>query len=169
MARFLEGNDLNSELGKIFEQAEQQLILISPFIKLHDRFSSILRSKKNDPKLEIIVVFGKNEDKISKSMNYADFNFFKDFPNIHIHYEKRLHAKYFANESSAILSSMNLYSYSQDNNIEAGVLTKASLLGNLITGEESFDMKMFNYFNRVIDQSELMFQNKPNLKVQGSV
>ena len=35
MAKFLTGNGLNSELGKIFEEANEQLILISPFIRLH--------------------------------------------------------------------------------------------------------------------------------------
>lgn len=80
-------------------------------------------SKNDNPELEIIVVFGKNEDDISKSMSQEDFNFFKEFPNIEIRYEKRLHAKYFANEENAILTSMNLYGYSQDNNIEFGILT----------------------------------------------
>ena len=82
----------------------------------------------------IIVVFGKNEDDVSKSMKIDDIRFFAEFPNIEIRHEKRLHAKYYANESSALITSMNLYSFSQDNNIEAGILTKASLLTNLTGG-----------------------------------
>jgi hypothetical protein len=168
MAKFLTGNELNFELEKLFESAEVQIILISPFIKLHDRLISTLRTKKNNHKLEIIIVFGKNEEDMSKSMKQEDFNFFKEFSNIQIRYERRLHAKYYANESSAILTSMNLYNYSQDNNIEAGVMTKATLLGNLasnfmtnVTGEDSFDNQAWTYFERVIDQSELLFHKKP--------
>jgi hypothetical protein len=168
MAKFLTGNELNTELEKIFERADEQIILISPFIKLHDRFISTLRTKKDNHKLEIIIVFGKNEEDLSKSMKQEDFNFFKEFPNIQIRYERRLHAKYYANESSAILTSMNLYTYSQDNNIEAGVLTKATLLSNLasnfmtnVTGEDSFDNQAWTYFKRVIDQSDLLFQKTP--------
>jgi hypothetical protein len=165
MAKFLTGNELNSELEKIFERADEQLILISPFIKLHERFISVLKTKKNNPKLEIIIVFGKNEDDLSRSMKLDDFNFFKEFPNIEIRYERRLHAKYYANESSALLSSMNLYSFSQDNNIEAGVLTKATLLGNFATklwdGEESFEVVAWKYFERVIEQSDLLFRKIP--------
>ena len=82
MAKFLTGNELNSELEKLFEQAEEQIILISPYIKLHDRFASTLRTKKENSKLEIIIVFGKNEEDLSRSMKQEDFNFFKDFPNI---------------------------------------------------------------------------------------
>lgn len=168
MAKFLTGNELNTELEKLFEQAEEQIILISPYIKLHDRFASTLRTKKNNSKLEIIIVFGKNEEDLSRSMKQEDFNFFKDFPNIQIRYEKRLHAKYYSNESSAILTSMNLYNFSQDNNIEAGVMTKATLLGNLannlltnVTGEDSFDKTAWAYFLRVIEQSELLFKKVP--------
>lgn len=168
MAKFLTGNELNTELEKIFERADEQIILISPFIKLHDRFVSTLRTKKDNHKLEIIIVFGKNEEDMSKSMKQEDFNFFKEFPNIQIRYERRLHAKYYSNESSAILTSMNLYTYSQDNNIEAGVMTKATLLGNLasnfmtnVTGEDSFDRQAWTYFSRVIEQSDLLFHKTP--------
>lgn len=168
MAKFFTGNDLNSELGKLFEGAEEQIILISPYIKLHDRYASTLRTKIDNPKLEIIIVFGKNEDDISRSMKQVDFNFFKEFPNIQIRYEKRLHAKYYASESAAIMTSMNLYSFSQDNNIEAGVMTKVSLLGNIasnfmtnVTGEDSFDNQAWTYFKRVIDQSDLLYSKVP--------
>jgi RNA polymerase-binding transcription factor DksA len=97
-------------------------------------------------------------------MKQDDFNFFKEFPNIQIRYEKRLHAKYYASESAAILTSMNLYSYSQDNNIEAGVLTKVTLLGDLASSfmtNDTFDNQAWNYFGRVIEQSELLFQKTP--------
>lgn len=60
MAKFLKGNELNSELDKIFEKAEGSIILISPYIKLHDRIISVLRSKLNEPQIEVTVVFGKN-------------------------------------------------------------------------------------------------------------
>lgn len=165
MAKFLTGNELNAELEKIFERAEEQIILISPYIKLHDRYASTLKTKRDNPKIEIIVVFGKNEEDISRSMKQEDFNFFKEFPNIEIRYEKRLHAKYYSSESSAILTSMNLYNFSQDNNIEAGVMTKATLLGNLasnfVNGEDSFEKTAGLYFNRVIEQSELLFKKIP--------
>ena len=113
--------------------------------------------------MEIIVVFGKNEDDLSKSMKKEDFDFFKEFPNIQIRYEKRLHAKYYASESIAILTSMNLYSFSQDNNIEAGVMTKTTLLGNItsVISEDSFDDQAWDYFGRVIEQSKLLFHKEP--------
>lgn len=165
MAKFLQGNELNAELSNLFEKAKTQLLLISPFIKLHDRFISSLRVKKDNPDLKIIIVFGKNEEDMSRSMKQIDFDFFKEFPNIEIRYEKRLHAKYYANDFDAIITSMNLYNYSQDNNIEAGVKTKLSIAGNLIanvTGENNLDSEAWNYFKRIVDQSELLFQKIPH-------
>ncbi|MCA2608770.1 MAG: phospholipase D family protein [Chitinophagaceae bacterium] len=164
MATFLTGNDLNAQLENLFEYADEYIILISPYIKLHDRYASVLKAKKDNPNFKIIVVFGKNEDDFSKSIKQEDFNFFKDFPNIEIRYEKRLHAKYYANESSAILTSMNLYNFSQDNNIEAGVLTnKKGVLGSL-TSQDTLENDAAGYFQRVIEQSDLLFLKQPKFE-----
>lgn len=169
MPKFLTGTALNLALEKLFEEAEETLILISPYIKLHPRFISILKTKLELDKLEITIVFGKNETDKSKSLTESDFEFLKTFRNIRILYEPNLHAKYYANESSALITSMNLYSYSQDRNIEAGVLIKKdSLLNNLannlvtnVTGDESFDREAEDYFDKVIDYAETLFDKEP--------
>ena len=165
MAQFLKGNDLNAAIGKIFENAEDKLILISPYIKLHHRYTDELKFKVKNDKLEIVIVFGKNEKDITKSLTADDLNFFKQFPNIQIRYEKRLHAKFYANETTQILTSMNLYDYSQDENIEVGVKTEFNILSNiasqLISREMSVDQDAWLYFNKVIENSELLFENKP--------
>ncbi len=160
MARFLKGNELNSEIEKIFENAETQIILISPYIKLHDRYCSTLLSKLQDPNLEIIVLFGKNENDLSKSMKQQDFDFFKQFPNIEILHEKRLHAKYYSNENKAIITSMNLYGYSQNNNIEVGILMESSFKGQF-TGDNDIDATSWEYFSTVLEQAELLFKKEP--------
>lgn len=159
MAVFLTGNALNSAVEDLFENAEVGLILISPFIKLHERFTSVLKSKQSNHNLSIKVVFGKNEDNFEKSMQLQDLKFFMDFPNIEIRFEKRLHAKYYANESYSIITSMNLLSFSQNNNIEAGIMTKTRELGGLIG--DSIDQQAFDYFSRVIDQADLLFKKVP--------
>lgn len=164
MATFLTGNDLNAQLENLFEYADEYIILISPYIKLHDRYASVLKAKKDNPHFKIIVVFGKNEEDFSKSMKQEDFNFFKDFPNIEIRYEKRLHAKYYANESSAILTSMNLYNFSQDNNIEAGVLTNRKGILGSITSQDTLENDAAGYFQRVIEQSDLLFLKEPKFE-----
>lgn len=161
MAKFLKGNDLNAALENIFGSAESEIILISPYIKLHDRFKSALLTKLKDFTIKIIVVFGKNEEDKSKSMKQEEFDFFKQFPNIQIRFEKRLHAKYYANESKSILTSMNLYGFSQNNNIETGVLIEKTLKGTL-TGANDLDIESKEYFKTVIEQAELLFKKSPS-------
>tara|TARA_Y100001933_G_scaffold264981_1_gene334006 strand:- start:15974 stop:16921 length:948 start_codon:yes stop_codon:yes gene_type:complete len=164
MAEFLQGDQLNAALSRIFDEAEQQLVVVSPFIKLHSRIKDILKSKKDNDKLKITIVFGKNEGKISKSFNQEEFEFLKDFPNIEIKYEPRLHAKYYANESSALLSSMNLYDYSQNHNIEFGILTKFNLLGELtgnILGGDTLDKEALQYFLQVANNSQSLYKREP--------
>lgn len=153
MSVFLTENDLNAALSEILESAKYELIIISPYIKLHDRYKSILKTKLHNPDLTIIVVFGKNENDKEKSLNKDDFEFFKQFPNIQIRYEKRLHAKIFANDENVLITSMNLYDYSQDTNIESGILSEVY--------DKKIGKKAMDYFERVVEQSELIFDKVP--------
>ena len=161
MAKFLKGNELNSEIEKIFEDAFDKIVIISPYIQLHERYKDSLLDKLKYPELEILLLFGKNEDNLSKSIKKEDLDFFIQFPNIKISYEKRLHAKYYANEYKAILTSMNLYGFSQNNNIEAGVLMESSRKGTF-TGSNELDETTWDYFQRVFEQAELLFQKSPS-------
>lgn len=163
MAQFLKNPQLNSVLDSIFENASKELFIISPFIKLHASIKDALRKHLTNEKIKIIVVFGKNEDKLSKSFSLDEFTFLKEFPNIEIKYEYRLHAKYYANESMSILSSMNLYEYSQNNNIEFGILTETTLLNSMNIGN-SLDKDAFDYFDTVIKNSQMMFQKVPEFE-----
>jgi hypothetical protein len=159
MARFLQGSGLNAEIENLFKNANSQIVLISPFIKLHERYRAVLLDKKDNPDFRIIVVFGKNDEDYARSMGADDFNFFKQFPNISIRYENRLHAKYYANESASIITSMNLYSYSQDNNIEVGVLSESKRFS---TG--GLDEQAFEYFDLVVNQSQLLYRRTPKFE-----
>ena len=156
MAKFVKGNQLNAEIESLFEEADMELIIVSPFIKLHDRIVEALKPKVNDPKLHVSVVYGKNETDKKKSLREEDFLFFSQFANIQIFYEPRLHAKYYANEDKGILSSMNLYDFSQNNNIEFGVVSEFKLLGSSTIEEDSRV-----YFNKVIDGAQLEFSKDP--------
>jgi hypothetical protein len=158
MAKFITSNELNTALEKLFEEAEKYLLLISPYVRLHPRYKSVLKTKKNLDKLELVVVFGKNEADPARSINEDDLIFFKEFPNVEIRYEKRLHAKYFSSEKAALITSMNLYDYSHNNNIESGVLTEPSML----SGFGTLDEQAAGYFERVVEQAELLFQRIPH-------
>lgn len=156
MAKFVYGNDLIAALTNILKEAKSELYLISPYIKLHSRFKDELKKKMDMPELEITIVFGKNEDDLRKSLYPEDLAFLIQLPNIKICYEPRLHAKYYANEAAGLITSMNLYDFSQNNNIESGVLTKRSFFGGALDNEAS------DYFvNEVAEHCEVIFEKSP--------
>ncbi|WP_375580596.1 phospholipase D family protein [Marivirga tractuosa] len=156
MAKFLTDDNLNGAVSNLIEEAKQTFIIISPFIKLHDRLKKRLQEKSEYYDFELIIVFGKNENDLSKSLSIEDLEFFKSFPNVEIRYEPKLHAKYYANETSSILSSMNLYDYSQNNNIEFGILMKAGRFTS-----EDIDIDSWGYFDKVIENSKILYQKRP--------
>lgn len=55
---------------------------------------------------------------------------------------------------------MNLYGFSHDNNIEAGVLMERSAIG-AFTGSNNLDNNTWQYFITVIEQAELLFEKEP--------
>jgi PLD-like domain len=169
MAKFLTASELNLALENLIKEAELDLVLISPYIKLHDRLKDELKKKKDLHKLRICIVFGKNEDDVSRSMGTADLDFFMSFPNVEIYYEKNLHAKYYANEFRGLITSMNLHQFSQNSNIEVGVLYDHKneierLTGSLVstlTKNQDIGDKMWNYFNEIIDNGEEVYIKTP--------
>ena len=156
MGKFVSEELLNQELSKIIEEATESLILMSPYIKLNEKVRDRLLLVRDVQDLEITIVFGRSQRDKGKSLSQEDLEFLKQFPNVQIRYLERLHAKYYANETSALLTSMNLHDYTLRNDIEFGiVLTVDSLFDSEIDGLST------DYFEKVIRSSEIIFERKP--------
>lgn len=167
MAKFITDSELNAALERIFRDAEESLMIVSPYIKLHDRIKDLLKEIQDNPNVEIKLLFGKNETDITKSFHLDDIRFFMEFPNIQIRHNKRLHAKFYANEMCSLLTSLNLYEYSQNNNIEAGVLSEGSLKNmalNMVGGGSNLDFDAFGYFQKIFGNSDLLFHREAKFK-----
>lgn len=158
------GTYLNAEIENLFYEAKNEIFIISPFIKLHERIKDSLELKKGEKNLKLIVVFGKNNENFSKSINKSDIVFFTEFLDVEIRYQKRLHAKIYANDSTSILTSMNLYDFSMNNNIEFGVLSeKTSTIGkmtNLFSIDDPLDEQVTSLMFEIIDGSQLIFKKE---------
>jgi hypothetical protein len=162
--KFLSDDELNTRVANIIETAGEKLILISPFIALHDRIRDKLKELVQEDGLKVIVMFGKNEYDKRRSIRPDDLDFLKTLPNIEIRYHRRLHAKYYANEQIAILTSMNLLDYSQNNNIEFGIEVHKGIFGGIISNvadTERLYEDAAEYFDRVISGGELCFHRVP--------
>ena len=138
MNKFITGVELEETISKIIWETKKTLLIVSPFIKLDNYFKKLFDNHLNNPKIHIIIVFGKNENNISKSLSKSDFEYFKRFLNISIVYIPNLHAKYYGNEKKGIITSINLYDYSFKNNIEFGVYTELNVI-NKITNKTEKD------------------------------
>jgi hypothetical protein len=158
MPLLLTDSDINSAIEKLIVNADQYLLFVSPYINLTDRVKDLLRSlSRNKPAVEVTIVFGKNENDAGKSISRNDVHFLKNLSCVKICYERRLHAKYYGSEDGSIISSMNLYKYSQDNNIEVGIWfdSRTSLLT-----KNGFEYELFNYFNGIIENAQVVFEKK---------
>ena len=95
---FLYDHQLVAALEKLIERADKQLLLVSPFIDLDGKLRDTLSSKLSDPAFKLFVLFGKNEENYHKSLKRNSLEFLKQFPNIEIRYNERLHAKFYKND-----------------------------------------------------------------------
>ena len=174
MATLIYESKLNAALEEIITGADSYILFMCPYFKLHDRLKDSLKHQRNKPDVQIIVIFGKNEEDPSKSLNKDDFEFLKSFPNVIIRYEKRLHAKYFANEKSGLVTSINLHSFSMNNNIEVGVyfknkstlknITDKALnpLTSIISDTEDIAAESDLFFRGIFENAEMVFEKCPN-------
>lgn len=115
MAKFLNTSAINYFLEELIKNAKDRLILISPFLKLNDRIKELLEDK-NRLKIDVRIVYGKSE------LQPNEINWLKGLTYVRTSYCKNLHAKCYLNEEVCIISSLNLYEFSQINNNEMGVL-----------------------------------------------
>lgn len=114
MAKFLNTSATNYFLEELIKGASERLILISPFLKLNDRVKELL-SDKNRLKIDVRIVYGKNE------LQPEEINWLRELTYIRTSFCKNLHAKCYLNEESCIITSLNLYEFSQVNNNEMGI------------------------------------------------
>ena len=115
MAKFLNTSATNYFLEELIKDAKDRLILISPFLKLNDRIRELL-ADKNRLKIDVRIVYGKSE------LQPEEINWLKELTYIRTSFCKNLHAKCYLNEELCIVTSLNLYEFSQVNNNEMGVL-----------------------------------------------
>ena len=119
MAKFLNTSATNYYLEELIKGASDRLILISPFLKLNNRIKELLEDK-NRLKIDVRIVYGKSE------LQPEEINWLKELTFVRTSFCKNLHAKCYINEESCIVTSLNLYEFSQVNNNEMGVFISRS-------------------------------------------
>ncbi len=114
MARFLNTSATNYFLEELIKTANEHLIIISPFLRFNDRIKELL-ADKDRMKIDVRIVYGKSE------LAPQEMNWLRGLQFVRTSFCQNLHAKCYVNERAAIITSMNLYDFSQQNNNEMGV------------------------------------------------
>ncbi len=115
MAKFLKTTGVSHHLEEIIDKAGDKIVIISPYLKINSRLKGLLEDKDR-MKINIHVVYGKNELQPTESAWLQGLN------SIRTTFLKNLHAKCYLNEDNALITSMNLYEFSQQKNEEMGIL-----------------------------------------------
>tara|TARA_B110000046_G_scaffold133174_1_gene139536 strand:- start:110 stop:841 length:732 start_codon:yes stop_codon:yes gene_type:complete len=114
MAKFLVTSGVTYKLEELIKGTEDRLILISPYLQFSKRIKDNIASL-NILKRDIRIIYRENKLKVEES------NWLEGQVGVRTSICSTLHAKCYLNEKEAIVTSMNLYTYSQENNDEMGI------------------------------------------------
>ena len=114
MAKFLTTNGINYAIEEIIKTAKEKVVLVSPYLQLNARIRELL-SDGYRPDLEMRIIYGKKE------LEAPERQWLNGVPHIRTSFCENLHAKCYLNEDRCVITSLNLYLYSQQNNNEMGI------------------------------------------------
>lgn len=115
MAEFLTTNGTSYNIENIIIDAKSKLILVSPYLQISKTFYERLKDASNK-NVAIKIIYGKDELKPNERNSLAELK------NVELYFFENLHAKCYFNETKMVITSMNMYEFSEKNNREMGVL-----------------------------------------------
>ncbi|MCX9026127.1 MAG: phospholipase D family protein [Candidatus Methanoperedens sp.] len=115
MAEFLTTSGISYKLEELIKNSKDKLYLISPYLQIADSLRQRIK-EKDLPSVTIKVVYRKDN-----KINADELSFLQELKNCKVYCFENLHAKCYLNENTAIITSMNLYDFSQRNNREMGI------------------------------------------------
>jgi len=119
MAEFLTTNGTSYQIENIIIEAKTKLVLVSPYLQLSKTFYERLKDASNK-RVSIKIIYGKDDLKPNERNSLADLK------GVELYFFENLHAKCYFNETKMVITSMNMYEFSEKNNREMGVLIERS-------------------------------------------
>ena len=115
MAEFLTTNGCADRLEQLVTNARETLFLVSPYVQTAPIILERL-IEASERGVEITLIYGKKDLRAAERVNLARI------PRLKLRFLENLHAKCYASESGVLITSLNLYAYSDKTNREMGVL-----------------------------------------------
>jgi phosphatidylserine/phosphatidylglycerophosphate/cardiolipin synthase-like enzyme len=118
MAEFLTTSGTSYYIENIIIGSKLKLVLVSPYLQISKTLMERLKDADNKG-VSITIIYGKDELKTNERTSLSSLK------NVNLYYFENLHAKCYFNEAEMVITSMNMYEFSEKNNREMGVfLTK---------------------------------------------
>lgn len=139
MAKFLNTTLLNEWIPKLVNETVRELVIIVPYIKTSDKMYNCL-FEANKRGVETTLVYRENK------LTDIEKTKFQNLDNLNLMHHPNIHAKCYYNEKYLIITSMNMYEYSEINNREMGILLhKEEIENSKNTWNNSIDdIQIFN-------------------------
>ena len=115
MPKFLTTSGTSHLIEDIIIKAKTDLVLITPYLRL-SRILSERLTEANHRGVRIRLVYGKSD------LHPNEQKQLDALTNIELFFLQNLHAKCYLNENVLVVSSMNLYEFSEKNNREMGIV-----------------------------------------------
>lgn len=115
MAEFLTTSGTSYNIENIIIEAKSKLVLVSPYLQISKTFYERLKDASNK-NVVIKIIYGKDELKPNERNSLAELK------NVELFFFQNLHAKCYFNENKMVITSMNMYEFSEKTNREMGVL-----------------------------------------------
>lgn len=119
MPKFLTTHATAYYIEEVIQRAERELTLITPYLKL----SRVLLDRLKDADrrgVRIRIVYGKAELRPDERTKLGELE------HLAVYFLENLHAKCYANQRQVVISSMNMYEFSEKTNREMGVLLSSA-------------------------------------------
>ena len=122
--RIYTDNEITGQVLRVINEAKSQLAIVSPYVdRVPHVEQAILRAKNNGAR---VVVFVRKDGSILGGSNSQDaIDWFKS-NNVEVVGVPNLHAKYYMNDTEAVVTSMNLLKSSWSGSLELGFLVDGS-------------------------------------------
>lgn len=135
MAEFLTTHQTAANIESIIRDAKQKLVLVSPYLQLSRTFFDRLKDA-DERGVKTVLIY--REDKLKPE----DRDKLRKLNNLSLFSCEYLHAKCYFNEDNMVITSMNMYEFSEKNNKEMGVLIRrqddASIFKDAMREVQSF-------------------------------
>lgn len=146
MAEFLTTAGTSHALEQVIKNSKDKMYLISPYVQLSPLLKGML-NQIDARSVDLRLVY---RDEIKDE----DMAFLKGIRGIKLYSLENLHAKCYMNQDTAIITSMNLFRYSQQNNHEMGIkiskVTDVALYDELAK-EVDFLIGQSKQYNKLAD------------------